>query len=106
MTVASPSGDVPAPLPRLRGRASDSAATRRLIMEAAAGLFGQRGYASASVSDILAGTGMTKGALYWHFPSKEDIALEIVRQMYQNWPALLEETMAAHEDALEALMEV
>ncbi|RBY94525.1 TetR/AcrR family transcriptional regulator [Blastococcus sp. TBT05-19] len=89
---------------RPRGRASDSAATRRLIVEAAATLFSTRGYATASLNDIVAGTGMTKGAVYWHFPSKEDIALEIVRQMYASWPPMLAEVMAAHPDALDALV--
>jgi AcrR family transcriptional regulator len=89
---------------RPRGRASDSAATRRLIIEAAATLFSTRGYASASLNDIVAGTGMTKGAVYWHFPSKQEIALEIVREMYGSWPPMLAEVMAAHCDALDALV--
>ncbi|NEK87902.1 TetR/AcrR family transcriptional regulator [Blastococcus saxobsidens] len=91
---------------RPRGRASDSAATRRLIVEAAAALFSERGYATASLSDIVAGTGMTKGAVYWHFPSKEEIALDIVRNMYASWPPLLGAVMAAHDDALDALVAV
>ena len=91
---------------RPRGRASDSAATRRLIVEAAAAVFSERGYATASLSDIVAGTGMTKGAVYWHFPSKEEIALDIVRNMYASWPPMLGAVMAAHDDALDALVAV
>ncbi|TFV52790.1 TetR/AcrR family transcriptional regulator [Blastococcus sp. TF02A-35] len=91
---------------RPRGRASDSAATRRLIVDAAAALFSERGYASASLTDIVAGTGMTKGAVYWHFPSKEEIALDIVRQMYASWPPMLGAVIAAHDDALDALVAV
>ena len=91
---------------RSRGRGSDSAATRRSIVDAAARLFSERGYATSSLSDIVAGTGMTKGAVYWHFPSKQDIALDIVRQMYESWPALLKATIEAHEDSLEALVAV
>jgi AcrR family transcriptional regulator len=94
--------DVPAR--RLRGRASDSAATRRTILTAAARLFSERGYAGASLSDIVAATGLTKGALYWHFSSKEEIALSVVRQTFEEWPTLVEAALAQHDDALEALI--
>jgi AcrR family transcriptional regulator len=105
--VVEEAHDAAAPTTRRpRGRASDSAVTRRLIVEAAAALFSERGYATASLSDIVAGTGMTKGAVYWHFPSKEDIALDIVRSMYASWPPLLEGVIAAHDDALDALRAV
>jgi AcrR family transcriptional regulator len=94
------------PPQRQRGRASDSAETRRLIVNAAARLFSERGYATASLSDIVTSAGVTKGALYWHFKSKEDIALDIVRQMYASWPTLLGEVVAAQDDALDALVAV
>jgi AcrR family transcriptional regulator len=51
--------------------------TRQTIIEAAAEVFDQHGFAGASVSEILARAGVTKGALYFHFPSKEAIAAEI-----------------------------
>lgn len=94
------------PSPRPRGRASNSSETRQLIVDAAARLFSERGYATASLSDIASAAGVTKGALYWHFKSKEDIALEIVRQMYASWPALLSQVMAEHDDALNSLIAV
>ncbi|WP_210430392.1 ScbR family autoregulator-binding transcription factor [Streptomyces physcomitrii] len=52
--------------------------TRRLILEAAAGVFAESGYDGASTTAILARTGLTRGALYHHFPSKEDIAAALV----------------------------
>jgi len=51
--------------------------TRQAIIQAAAEVFDQHGFAGASVSEILARAGVTKGALYFHFPSKEAIAEEI-----------------------------
>jgi AcrR family transcriptional regulator len=92
------------PVPRLRGRASDGAATRRAILTAAATLFSERGYAGASLSDIVAATGLTKGALYWHFASKEEIALSVVRQTFRDWPAVIDETLVAHDDVLDTLV--
>ena len=95
-----------APSRRARGRGSDSAATRQLILDVAAREFSERGYAATSLSDIVAGTGMTKGALYWHFASKESVAVAVVHQMFETWPAMLGSVLSAHDDALDALVAV
>ncbi|MDI3389870.1 ScbR family autoregulator-binding transcription factor [Streptomyces sp. B-S-A8] len=52
--------------------------TRRAVLEAAAKVFGEYGYSAATVSDILKVAGMTKGALYFHFDSKEALARGII----------------------------
>ncbi|MFD8395913.1 TetR family transcriptional regulator [Streptomyces sp. NPDC059680] len=39
--------------------------------------------------------GMTNGALYFHFRDKEDIAAEVVRELYDRWRELAEEAHAA-----------
>ncbi|MGW7002016.1 ScbR family autoregulator-binding transcription factor [Streptomyces sp. NPDC054933] len=52
--------------------------TRRTILEAAAAVFDEYGYEGASTTEILARSGLTRGALYFHFPSKEAIADAVV----------------------------
>jgi AcrR family transcriptional regulator len=52
--------------------------TRRAILEAAAAVFDELGYEGASTTEILARSGLTRGALYFHFPSKEAIADAVV----------------------------
>lgn len=52
--------------------------SRRSILEAAASVFDERGYDAASTTEILARSGLTRGALYHHFPSKEAIAAALV----------------------------
>jgi AcrR family transcriptional regulator len=52
--------------------------TRRAILEAAARLFRQRGYAAVSLRDIAEAVGMKTGSLYYHFPSKESLVEEIL----------------------------
>ena len=51
-------------------------ATRRRIIVEAAGLFNQRGFAGASMQDVMEATGLEKGGLYRHFGSKEELAVE------------------------------
>lgn len=53
--------------------------TRRRLLAAALAVFGQRGYEAATVDDIVAAAGYSKGAFYFHFPTKEDIFLELLR---------------------------
>jgi AcrR family transcriptional regulator len=48
--------------------------TRRAVLEAAAVVFAEHGYTAATVADILKTAGVTKGALYFHFDSKEALA--------------------------------
>jgi TetR/AcrR family transcriptional regulator, transcriptional repressor for nem operon len=50
--------------------------TRGRIVERAAGVFNCNGYAGASVSAIMAATGLQKGGIYRHFGSKEQLAGE------------------------------
>ncbi|GAB2786402.1 ScbR family autoregulator-binding transcription factor [Streptomyces daliensis] len=47
--------------------------TRRRILEAAAEVFEKEGYQAATVTEIVEVANVTKGALYFHFPSKEDL---------------------------------
>ncbi len=49
--------------------------TKRFIVEKAAVLFNQKGYAGTSMSDIMEATGLTKGGLYGNFKNKEDISV-------------------------------
>ncbi|MET7686065.1 ScbR family autoregulator-binding transcription factor [Streptomyces sp. NPDC005423] len=48
--------------------------TRRAVIDAAAEVFAERGYAAATIAEILERAGVTKGALYFHFDSKESLA--------------------------------
>lgn len=54
------------------------ARTRAVLLRAAASTFAERGYDGASVDAIAASVGLSKGAVYAHFPSKLDLYLEVV----------------------------
>ncbi|HEX7589690.1 MAG TPA: helix-turn-helix domain-containing protein [Demequinaceae bacterium] len=54
--------------------------TRQRILEVAARLFSERGFAGTSIRDIADALGVTKAALYYHFPSKDAILGELVAQ--------------------------
>ena len=50
--------------------------TRERIIAKAAGLFNQRGLEGTSMADLMEATGLEKGGIYRHFPSKEAVAAE------------------------------
>ncbi|MGW7276608.1 ScbR family autoregulator-binding transcription factor [Streptomyces sp. NPDC054864] len=52
--------------------------TRRTILIAAASVFEEHGFQAATITDILSAAGVTKGALYFHFQSKEDLAYGVM----------------------------
>lgn len=55
-----------------------SEVTRRKILDSAIDVFSEVGYAAAGWGTIIERTGMTKGALYHHFDSKEALASDII----------------------------
>jgi AcrR family transcriptional regulator len=57
-----------------------SETTRQKILTAAIDLFSEVGYAAAGLGEIIERAGMTKGALYHHFDSKEALATSIIEQ--------------------------
>jgi TetR/AcrR family transcriptional regulator len=54
-------------------------AVRKRLLDSAARLFAEKGYASTSVREIVAAAGVTKPALYYYFGNKEGVYLEIMR---------------------------
>ncbi len=54
---------------------------RRLILDAATGLFLRRPYGRVSISDIADAAGVAKGLLHHYFGSKRDLYLEVVRDV-------------------------
>ncbi|MEO8739877.1 MAG: TetR/AcrR family transcriptional regulator [Casimicrobiaceae bacterium] len=68
-TIAQPARD-----PATRGGIS-----RQAVLDTAARLFRQRGYAATSLRDIAGECDMKAGSLYYHFPSKDAIVAEVLR---------------------------
>jgi AcrR family transcriptional regulator len=66
--------------PQRRGRE-----TRHTLLIEAARVFDERGYDAASLSDILAASGRTKGALYFHFHSKQQLATDLMTEIVESW---------------------
>lgn len=77
--------------------------TRRHILEVAALAFAERGYSGASLNDIIKEAGTTKGGFYFHFPSKEALALDVVRYKQERWAGRVVSATMRHDTAMEQL---
>jgi TetR/AcrR family acrAB operon transcriptional repressor len=64
----------------MRRTKEDAQVTRKIILDAALKVFYRNGYEATSISDICAEAGVTKGALYWHFESKEVLYIQMITE--------------------------
>lgn len=83
-------------------RVADLAARGRLL-KSAIGLFNRRGYAAATVREIVAAAGVSKPALYYYFRNKEGIYLEIMREGFSKFESMLEATSGEKDSAAERI---
>jgi len=74
--------------------------TRRNIIENSLQLFSVKGYYNTSVSDILDATGLTKGGLYGHFVSKEDIWYAVYDEAVNIWKGIVFKGIRNNSDPL------
>jgi AcrR family transcriptional regulator len=88
---------------------SKAQVTKAHIIEQAAALFNQQGYAGSSMSDVMRVTGLQKGGIYNHFRSKDELALEAfnfaVQRIQQRFRGALKEKRHA-VDKLMAILSV
>ncbi|MFI7409471.1 ScbR family autoregulator-binding transcription factor [Streptomyces sp. NPDC049627] len=78
--------------------------TRTTILTAAAELFDRHGYESTSLSDIVEHAQVTKGALYFHFAAKDDLAQAIMELQSRASRQVANEMDARGHSSLETLM--
>lgn len=62
---------------------SPASETRERIIASAARVFGQKGFQRASLDQVAADAGLTKGAIYWHFKSKNDLYFALLDSRFQ-----------------------
>ncbi|HEY2517000.1 MAG TPA: TetR/AcrR family transcriptional regulator [Polyangiaceae bacterium] len=60
------------------GRDRQREETRRRVRECAVEVFRRDGLAAAKIDDIVKGAGVSRGTFYFHFPTKEDVVVELL----------------------------
>jgi AcrR family transcriptional regulator len=85
-------------------RQARSEATRRKIITSAVDLFNEIGYPAAGLGDIIERAQMTKGALYYHFDSKESLATAIIEEGSANLIATFRSVTDSSAPTLESMV--
>ena len=80
-----------------RKRKEDAQRTRTRILASALSLFAKKGYEHTTFTDIAARLKMTKGAVYWHFESKEALLIALVDEMLEKFSRQTEAIMPKDE---------
>lgn len=80
--------------------------TRGKLVEAALQVFATSGYERATVDDLAAAAGYSKGAYYFHFSTKEEILLELLDAWSEDRTARLEASASADQPPAVVLMEM
>lgn len=77
--------------------------TRRHVLEVATRLFAKNGYERTSIEDVLAATELSRGALYYHFPSKEKLFEAVLEALEGEVAEALRRASQGIADPVEAL---
>ncbi|MDN3027288.1 ScbR family autoregulator-binding transcription factor [Streptomyces sp. S.PB5] len=80
--------------------------TRRRLVRAGAQMFNRSGYASATLGQIAAAAGLTKGALYFHFASKDGLADAVQEQAHTVLRDFVRRQWAAGVPPVQALIDM
>ena len=103
MTQDSTGNPAPGGLEEAQRPARGQARTR--ILDAARALIREKGYSAMTVDDLCARAGVTKGAFFHHFRSKEDLGVAAAQDWAQMTGALFEQApYHAPEDPLERVL--
>jgi AcrR family transcriptional regulator len=77
--------------------------SRRAILDAAAPIFAEHGYSGASLNRIILASGLTKGGFYFHFPSKQALALAVLADRTVRWYSIVMAEVSQHPRAVDRL---
>jgi TetR/AcrR family transcriptional regulator, transcriptional repressor for nem operon len=80
--------------------------THQRLIAAASHQFAHRPYSTVSLDDILAEAELTKGAMYFHFPSKQALAVAIIENLAETSRTAVTELLARRMSGLETAIDL
>jgi AcrR family transcriptional regulator len=80
--------------------------TRSLLLDAAEDVFAEKGFAPATLDDIAHAAGYTKGAIYKHFATKEDLFLAVSDRYWRRYFDNFAEVMSSGRVGAQELDEI
>ena len=87
-------------------KAQQSTRTREALLAKCLCLFAERGFAGTSIDEIARAAGVTKGAMYWHFESKDHLFQAILDRIRTRWQEVVHRPVSARRDPLDRLAQL
>ncbi len=89
-----------------RNTKEEAEKTRTRILASALALFAEKGYERTTFNDVAARLKLTKGAVYWHFASKEALLMALVDEMFTRFETEIAGLMPKDELTFPAVAEM
>ncbi|MDX1818623.1 MAG: TetR family transcriptional regulator, partial [Marinobacter sp.] len=87
----------------MRRTKEDAEKTRQTVLEAALTLFSKDGYSLTTLSRIAREAGCSRGPIYWHFETKDDLYEAVLAYSQEPLEALVQECAGMSDRPLEAM---
>ncbi|MFW5823466.1 MAG: TetR family transcriptional regulator [Marinobacter sp.] len=87
----------------MRRTKEEAEKTRQAVLEAALRLFSRDGYSLTTLSRIAKEAGFSRGPIYWHFESKDDLYEAVLSYSQEPLEALVAECGAMEDSPIEAM---
>ncbi|WP_183575588.1 TetR/AcrR family transcriptional regulator [Mucilaginibacter sp. X5P1] len=81
----------------------DNLDTRDFILQKVAPIFNKQGYVGTSLSDLTKATGLTKGAIYFYFENKQELAVEAFKLNVKKMTSPLGIQISLYTNSIEKL---
>ncbi|MFJ4012378.1 ScbR family autoregulator-binding transcription factor [Streptomyces sp. NPDC090026] len=82
--------ETPSPPPAKELKQERAVRTRERVLAAAAQAFAAKGYPAVTILDVARASGMTKGAVYFHYENKDALAVAVVDMFHRRLSAVAE----------------
>ena len=70
-----------------------------IILDVAEEVFAEKGYSDASMDEVAARAGVSKGTLYQHFPTKEDLIFALIEQSLVRFEQIVQQAVVSASTA-------
>jgi AcrR family transcriptional regulator len=92
--------------PAVSRKAEQSGRTREALLSKSLRLVAERGFSKTSIDHIAQAAGVTKGAMYWHFESKDELFHAILDRIRERWQQVVHRPVSARQAPTERLAQL
>ncbi len=90
----------------MRRTKEEAEITRQQLLDTALRMFGEKGYEATRLADIAAESGVTRGAIYWHFKNKDDLVISMIKEKSEDIYQIVESELNQEGKASDKIVNI